>query len=370
MSNELDGKGPGTAGASSVASAQSVGEGNARNQDVALEVARVVNLLQRLEKLHGQPQVANLSSPMTAESGGLSSLKDRRRQTSLQPEPALPPLDLTRASGLRTKDIRTKENILGLSLVDKSPNGAARIDAMAARPPAEVRDTPVVEKEDVGEKVDLAPRGVTAVERDPSSKKWLSVVAVGAVCFGGVAVGAWMFLARPTLDFSGKATSGSLASLQPTGQTAAALVGDVGGLARPQAGGCSASLVSDDRGFLKLALHDPSRAGKLVSIKVDDVSYRAAFDAKGDVGFAAPLLAQQAVVSWDHLDGTSCQKPVVLTNTKPLLRVALVWTGGDVLDLHVIEPNAWFGGPAGHISILSPNTDRSQGLGGLSVNDT
>jgi hypothetical protein len=128
-------------------------------------------------------------------------------------------------------------------------------------------------------------------------------------------------------------------------------------------GACTAQLTSTERGVISLTMADPARSGQAMPIAIDDVSYGARFDAKGVLRFDAPMLAQRSVVRWEQSGGSPCEKPVVMPATGGLLRVALVSPGGAALDLHVIEPNAWFGGPSGHISAFNANMDQKHGAG-------
>ena len=351
MASELDDKEGDRKKVRVTPAAATDGDRPARKGEVTPEVARVVNLLQRLDKLHSKPP-ANEPPPVPrGDHAGLSSLSERpRERAGLRAVPSAPiaftPPPLPPVS---TRD--------DLPSVLKGPlpvgNDATKTGpAVSAQQAAAPGAAPFA-----AAKLD---RPQTREKRDKPPVVLIGSVIIGLVAFGGL--GLYQFqrgapVARRDQALPETSTGGGQARADAAASLVPAKTADAAGAS------CAASLTGTDQGVVMLAMTDTSRAGKMTTIAVDDLNYRTAFDANGVLRFEAPLLAQQAVVRWDRANGPSCEKPVVMPKAAGMLRVALVWSGEVALDLHVIEPNAWFGGPSGHISSLNRNTDQSHGAG-------
>jgi len=128
---------------------------------------------------------------------------------------------------------------------------------------------------------------------------------------------------------------------------------------------CSASLAEVQAGIVQLQLHDPTRAGQSILIRVDAFDYRASFARDGELMMFAPRLFGITSVRWQGADGTACATTAAGANDEPQLRVGLVWEGEAPLALHVLEPKGWVGAPKGHISADRPNLSYGHGLGQL-----
>lgn len=139
---------------------------------------------------------------------------------------------------------------------------------------------------------------------------------------------------------------------------------EVPGAASAFARPCGALFGQSEPGFVHLQLLDTSRAGRVLIVKVDEIDYRGRFAADGSFSLVAPRLSAAAPVRWAGADGRPCSASApAAAGEAAQLRVALVWEGSAPLGLHVLEPKAWLGSPAGHISAAMPNTDRSRGAG-------
>ncbi|MEQ1695766.1 MAG: hypothetical protein ABL901_07995 [Hyphomicrobiaceae bacterium] len=321
--------------------------------EVTPEVARVVNLLQRLDKLHSkqagnEPASVQRVASVRADSGGLSSLGDRASDRGGLRSVPSPPIAF-------------------------SPQPLPPVRASHDLPQVLNAPLPVSEaKGDVGQTVEpvpgtLPPAPVLSMEpprRDKPPALLIASVLTGLVAVAGV--GLYQFQRMAPAERRDQLIPVGTQGREPARADAAAAV--VASTAADVTGGsCAVPLTTSKPGVVGLAMNDPARAGQTMGIAVDDVSYRAAFDAKGNLRFEAPMLAQQGVVRWDRKNGPPCELPFVSATTGGLLRVALIWTGPSALDLHVIEPNAWFGGPSGHISSLDLNADQSHGAGHIQV---
>lgn len=128
---------------------------------------------------------------------------------------------------------------------------------------------------------------------------------------------------------------------------------------------CDAVLTAVRPGILRLQVTDPSRSGDATIVRVDDLDYRGLFRHDGRLVLLAPALFGGATVRWATSDGTPCSETAPQSGEDPHLGVALVWSGPAVLSLHVVEPSAWRGGPAGDISAGTPNLGRTRGAGEL-----
>jgi len=128
---------------------------------------------------------------------------------------------------------------------------------------------------------------------------------------------------------------------------------------------CDGVLTETRPGILQLQLTDPSRRGSSIIVKIDDLDHRATFGADGRLLLLAPKLFGSATARWSLSDGTPCTKTAPPTEEHSQLRVALVWGGAAALTLHIVEPSAWLGGPAGDISATTPNLGHTRGAGEL-----
>jgi hypothetical protein len=203
-----------------------------------------------------------------------------------------------------------------------------------------------------------ANRSPSKQDRDNPPIVLIGSIIIGLVAFGGL--GLYQFQRTPGAPRDQTAANPSL-----TPSRADAMANLVPGKPADAGAACAASLTGTDRGVVTLAMTDAARAGQALAVSIDDARYSAMFDAKGALRLEAPLFSRQAIVRWDQANGPACEKLVVMPAGPGMLRVALVWSGEAALDLHVIEPNAWFGGPVGHISNLNSNSDQSHGAGRL-----
>lgn len=319
--------------------------------EVTPEIARVVNLLLRLDQLHSRPPESGPPPlPRThyrqpdkslSNSSSLSSLSDRssdrgaRRAVPSDPiaftPPPLPPLRA--ASDLPA--------VLQAPLV-------AGIDANQISPATPVQPQPPNA---------AVNQSLAKQDRDNPPVVLIGSIIIGLVVLGGF--GMYQFQRPPGAPSDQTVTNPPVA---PTKADAIANLVPANPVAA-SGGPCAANLTGTERGVIALAMTDAARAGQTLAISIDDARYSAGFDAKGALRFEAPLLSRQAVVRWDQANGPACEKTVVMPVGPGLLRVALVWSSEAALDLHVIEPNAWFGGPIGHISNLNRNSDQSHGAG-------
>jgi hypothetical protein len=128
---------------------------------------------------------------------------------------------------------------------------------------------------------------------------------------------------------------------------------------------CSASLAEVQAGILQIQLHDRTRAGHSIAIRVDEFDYRASFAGDGELVMFAPRLFQVASVRWQGTNGTPCSTSAAPADHEPQLRVGLVWEGDTRLALHILEPKGFVGAPAGHISADRPNLSSGHGAGQL-----
>ncbi len=348
--------------------------------EVTPEVARVVNLLQRLDKLH--------SKSLANESLATNALANE--QLAKSPTNVPPPLPRgDHAKSDHAKSDHARPNQGGLSSLSDRHGNHAGLRAVPSAPIAfapqpfppvrasidlpSVLQGPLPVRNDAGTPSPVRPMPSAANppvasdnpagqavkhQRDNPPVVLICSVIIGLVMLGGL--GLYQFQRGSPVTQRDPAVSNS--SINQARADAAASLAPAK-TADPVSATCAASLTGTEHGVVTLAVSDPSRAGQTATIAIDDLSYRAAFDAKGALRFDAPLFAQQGVVSWDRPNATPCEKRVVMPKASGMLRVALVSSGDVALDLHVIEPNAWFGGPSGHISNLNRNEDQSRGAG-------
>jgi len=345
-----------------------IGAPDAANGTVSEDVARVVNLLQRLDKLHSNPSPLANPLPLDAGSRGapahestntrapgadglssLSGLRDRSRGAASMPVPYLVPPTLPPT----LPPAADRDAVLG----------NVRPDPVALVP----KQQGVLEnKTEHGVAVGplRSAGGSTQAARVP-------LVLIGSMIVGFVAVGAWALF-----EVQGGGAGVKRAEREPTNAAIApaqARMDAVAGVAPPLAevpegiamAGCGHVSLRAGKGVLTLAVTDPTRAGQTIPVAVGDVALSATFGPAGRLQLRAPLLGESAAVRWAGSADATCESTAVLASDGALLRVALVSSGAGALDLHVIEPNAWFGGPSGHISNLAPNADKARGAGAI-----
>jgi hypothetical protein len=118
-------------------------------------------------------------------------------------------------------------------------------------------------------------------------------------------------------------------------------------------------------------LSDPTRAGKTLTVGVDDfgddprLDYDARFDASGNLTLKAPIFHESAPVQWEGADGAACRQTVRFTGFDRAFRAALIWSGPAVLALHVVEPTGAIGSANHYVSPSRPNLALGPGSYGL-----
>lgn len=334
------------------------------SKDVAEDVARVVNLLQRLDKLHSRPMPLGPAGgrlppvlqapPRSTGTDGLSSLstlRDRSAHRAAPPAPvpylvppALPPALLPAAAPL-------------------VPAAEVLLDALPA----------VLTNDDLKKS---EPHVSQAVKPGPDERRTkpdrAPLALIVSVIVGVVVLGAWGLMGIQNSSSTVRLASSAppavtttvpvQARLDTAGMILPPTLGEAGGITLA---GCGTVALAAAKGVVTLAVTDPARVGQALSVAVGDLAFKAAFGPAGRLEFKAPLLAETATVRWTGGTGTQCERVATLPADGALLRVALVWSGEAALDLHVIEPNAWYGGPSGHISNLAPNADKVRGAGSV-----
>lgn len=343
--------------------------------DVAQEVARVVNLLQRLEQLHAKPVAASPLAPAhPGRTGGLSALRppdqraeapqSRARFALPQAPPPLPSSDSATPPPLATLTSATpsplaelwRDPAVPMHDDDAEPGFAELVANPAAASQARLPSEPT-------SRVPLAALGLLAMV-----SAVVAALGLWRLQTAGAPHAAAALVATPPSKDEAVVRPGSDPRAPgPMAVTdsdpSAAPASEQAATRSDTPSGCSAAITGTLDGAMTFDLNDPARADQPITIKVDDLSYPTSFDARGWLHFEAPLLSSRALVSWELANGASCQKGAQGSLATPLLRLALVWTGADTLDFHVIEPNAWFGSPTGHVSIANPNRDLSHGAG-------
>jgi len=343
------------------------------NGKVSEDVARVVNLLQRLDKLHSNPQspaspqpldIASRDSPSlepvkTRAPGAdglssLSGLRDRSRGASLAPvpylvPPALPPT-LPQAAVLLAAD---------------------RDEVQAIAGPDQAALAPTLHSAGAGTTAPRGPAGPAGPSRARPKKARAPLVLIGSLIVGVVGLGTWALfqfqdggsgVMRGDREPINATMAPTHASMDAVGSVSPPLPEGPDGIAMA---GCGYVALGVAKGVVTLTVTDPARAGQTIPIAVGDVALSSTFGPTGRLLLKAPLLGETAIIRWAGGSGASCESPAVLAADGALLRVALVSSAAGGLDLHVIEPNAWFGGPSGHISNLSPNADKGRGAGAI-----
>ena len=315
------------------------------------EVARVFDLLQRLDKLHaGQsqppPPIAPYSSRPQDSLSSLASLKPDR-------------------SHLRAVPSSVPSSYIAPPQMPQQMPPPMPVSQPSVTPPAIPATSSASELPSILSKASAPPQPELSPRKPKTDRP--PVMLIASVIIGLAALGGWGLL---NLQREGSFAGGPSAPNLTAASTHASLDTTAAFAKDPQLGGlpksaCAVSITAQSRGALSLGVTDPTRKGATASFDVGGRIYKAAFDAAGRLTFKAPLLAESQTVRWDNGSGTACEQTAALPADVPLLRIALVWTGDATLDLHVIEPNAWFGSPAGHISSLQPNIALTQGVGSI-----
>lgn len=332
----------------------------AASGDVHEEVARVVNLLQRLDKLHSQP---NQSGPSgQANPSGMAAVPGTGQVRS------------TGADGLSTLSALKQERPVSRAMP------AAPVPYLVP-PPAPVVRPVTPDAAGGGAPPDVAgPLPLVLGKPEPASGApartkidRAPIALIGSVIAGVVALGSWGLFNLQSGGVTGQAAApkfghGTALPTEARADAVALLAPPKTvkpeGVALP---GCGTVALSAGGGALSLAVSDPAMAGQAATVTVDGLAFRTGFESGGRLNFRAPLLSPAPVVRWAGAGGKACEQTATVAAGPPVLRVALVWSGDGALDFHVIEPNAWFGGPSGHISNLSPNSGRDQGVGSMDV---
>lgn len=130
---------------------------------------------------------------------------------------------------------------------------------------------------------------------------------------------------------------------------------------------CGGTVTPAGPGLLQFSMRDPGRAGTGMDVKVDGYDYRASFAGDGSLNLLVPGLSQSPAFVWVLTDGTPCRQTAPAPVAKESLQIALLWSHGADLNMHVVEPNAWVGSPTGDIHAGRPNHDGRSGIGRLNV---
>ena len=334
----------------------------AKGQELNDEVARVVNLLERLEQMHAKPSQTQgaAAGPAgkklgdgAADKPSLSALSERRVER-LGPR-LVSRLDEETTGSATRADIPSQPSLgpdpefdafagSALSKVDKAHS--------TAKTPPQPRES-----------------GAEASEPPRPSKARLALLLL--VLAASVTAGISFLILAPNnkaVTFKDLAPRVPLPPGEaPLATQPNAAVRSPAVSTRPSelASPCGAQLTANPLGTMTLDLSDPARANQPLIIKVQDLAYDAAFNARGALSLTAPLLSQTNFIRWSLPDGTACTRIASLANVPGMMTIALVWSGSIPLDLQVIEPNAWFNAPSGYVSSTSPNQDHQRGLGEL-----
>ena len=139
----------------------------------------------------------------------------------------------------------------------------------------------------------------------------------------------------------------------------------------PPSGDACAATISESEGIIRLSLTDAARAGKALTVSVDDfgdelrLDYDARFDASGNLALTAPIFHENAPVQWESASGATCRQTVRFVGFDHAFRAALVWSGPVVLALHVVEPTGSIGSASHYVSPSRPNLALGPGSYGL-----
>jgi hypothetical protein len=129
---------------------------------------------------------------------------------------------------------------------------------------------------------------------------------------------------------------------------------------------CAATIVEND-GIVRLSLSDAARAGKTLTVGVDDfgeelrLEYDARFDPSGKLALEAPIFHENPSVRWEGADGKTCERTVRFEGIDRAFRAALIWSGPVVLALHVVEPTGAIGSASHYVSPSRPNRSLDPG---------
>ena len=140
--------------------------------------------------------------------------------------------------------------------------------------------------------------------------------------------------------------------------------------ARPSSDSCDAA-ISESEGVVHFSVSDAARAGKTMTVSVDDfgddprLDYDAQFDASGNLTLTAPIFHEDAPLRWEGSGGAACRQTVRFAGFDHAFRAALIWTGAGTLALHVVEPTGAIGSANHYVSPSHPNIKLGPGSYGL-----
>jgi hypothetical protein len=136
--------------------------------------------------------------------------------------------------------------------------------------------------------------------------------------------------------------------------------------ATPVADPCQVDFI-EKSGIVTLDFSDPSRAGQIIKVTLDEIVYAGLFDGSGHLHFEAPMFHPVADLQWPGRGGAVCRRSgVAFEDYGVAYRMALVWDGTYDLRLNVVEPpDGKVGGDDHYISPGRPNLDLRRGYGYL-----